>query len=91
MFARKEIIASICICMIQIRYQYASFSKRMVTVISRTHSVSIGIRRSRMEEVARNKSSAPIMSGAFAKLVVTTVSFGMGPKLSISKCASIIC
>lgn len=86
-FVGREMRVSICICISRIKYQSVSFSKRTVTVTSRTLSAFIAILRSKIKVLPRNKSSAPIMNAVFVNLVVTNVSSGTDQKLSINRYA----
>jgi len=86
-FVGREMHASIYTCISRIKYQSVSFSKRTVTVTSRTLSAFIAILRSKIRVLPRNKSSVPIMNAVFVNLVVTNVSSGTDQKLSINKYA----
>ena len=85
-FVGREMRASICICISRIKYQSVSFSKKTVTVTSRTLSAFIAILRSKIKVLPRNKS-VPIMNAVFVNLVVTNVSSGTDQKLSINRYA----
>ena len=68
---------NICTCTLKKKFQSASFSKKMGTVISRTHNVSIGIRRSRSQAPQKSKSNAHTTNVVFANLAGVAVNSGM--------------
>ena len=74
--AQRATTASTFTCTLRRGSRYVSFSKKMASVISRTHSASIDTLKSLSRAPPRNRSSVRIMNEASVKWVGITASFG---------------
>ena len=74
--APRETTASTFTCTLRKGSRYVSFSKKMASVTSRTHSAFIDTLKSLSPAPPRNRSSVRIMNEASVKWVGITASFG---------------